>query len=546
MDVFRIVREYVDRMIPADGSMKVLLLDPETVPVLSTAYTQTLLLERGVFLVDQVGNSARQPMKAMRAVIFVRPTRSSLAAVAEEIKAARYSSYTLGFSNALPTDSLNALASADEEELVTRVEEYFADFVALNCDLMVMPPLRREAPLPLIVEGADQQHISRIVHGLTASCLAFRRKPLIRFQTNSPFAKSVSGALSSAMKSDAELFDYRAKDTVILVVDRADDPLTPLLTQWTYQAMLHDLVGLDNNRLVLPEMKAEDGFVFSQVDDEFFAENMYSNWGEICANIKSHVEQYKKAMNIDRASATIEDLKALMQNLPAAKQLSSSVTKHTTVVSHLSKVIKERRLLDISLLEQNIASESSANEHWQRIMEFHEDHSVSRSDVARLALIYNLKYEKTAQGSKAEQLLLGTPYATHVANLRAYFGSRNVNAAFNSGVMKSVVSYIKGFKDEQNIYTQHEPLLRRTLVALAQGKLDAEQFPYLAPPTNPSFRPKEVIVCMLGGTTYEEAAMVWRLNSDPAAANGMKVLLSAPAVHNTRTFLRALNPDMMD
>ena len=203
MDVFRVVKEYVDRMIPADGSMKVLLLDRETVPVISTAYTQTFLLERGVFLVDQVANAARNPMKAMRCVIFVRPTKKSLIAVADEIRAARYSNYTLGFSNALPTDSLNALASADEEELVTRVEEYFADFVALNSDLMIMPDPSTlitsvPSPIPLIMEAADNSHIQRIVHGLTASCLAFRRKPLIRFQNTSPFAKAVGASLATA------------------------------------------------------------------------------------------------------------------------------------------------------------------------------------------------------------------------------------------------------------------------------------------------------------------------------------------------------------
>jgi vacuolar protein sorting-associated protein 45 len=542
MDVFRVVKEYVDRMIPSDTSMKVLLLDRETVPILSTAYTQTLLLERGVFLVDQVFNRQRKVMKAMRCIIFVRPTKASLNAVAEEIRAARYSSYTLGFSNALPTDSLNALAGADEEELVTRVEEYFADFVALNSDLMIMPS-PHGGPTPLIAEAADVPYFNRLVAGLTASCLAFRRKPLIRFQSNSPLTKTVSSMLATAMKADVELFDYKAKDTVILIVDRADDPLTPLLTQWTYQAMLHDLVGLDNNRLVLPDQKAEDGYVFSAQDDKFFADNMYSNWGELCVNVKQHVETYKVSTNIDKATATIDDLKQLMQNLPQAKQLSSSVTKHTTVVSHLSKVIKERRLLDLSLLEQAMASENNANDHWTRIVAFDNDPTVNKADIARLCLIYNLRYEKVAKGSKAEGLLMRTPYCTHVQNLRAYFGTRDVTATFNSGVMKSVVSYIKGFKDEQNIFTQHEPLLKRNLQALALGKLDMERFPYLAPPTNAQFRPKEVIVCMVGGTTYEEAAMVHKINSDPAICGGLKVLLSAPLVHSTSTFLEALDPE---
>jgi hypothetical protein len=34
----------------------------------------------------------------------------------------------------------------------------------------------------------------------------------------------------------------------VLIVDRRDDPVTPLLAQWTYQAMVHELLGISNNR----------------------------------------------------------------------------------------------------------------------------------------------------------------------------------------------------------------------------------------------------------------------------------------------------------
>ncbi len=30
---------------------------------------------------------------------------------------------------------------------------------------------------------------------------------------------------------------------LLLILDRSDDPLTPLLNQWTYQAMVHELLG---------------------------------------------------------------------------------------------------------------------------------------------------------------------------------------------------------------------------------------------------------------------------------------------------------------
>ena len=51
------------------------------------------------------------------------------------------------------------------------------------------------------------------------------------------------------------LFDFGSRGQeaapLVLIIDRKDDPITPLLLQWTYQAMVHELLGLETNRLDL-------------------------------------------------------------------------------------------------------------------------------------------------------------------------------------------------------------------------------------------------------------------------------------------------------
>ena len=42
----------------------------------------------------------------------------------------------------------------------------------------------------------------------------------------------------------------------LLLVDRRDDPVTPLLSQWTFQAMVHELIGIDDNRVDLKDVPA--------------------------------------------------------------------------------------------------------------------------------------------------------------------------------------------------------------------------------------------------------------------------------------------------
>ena len=57
-------------------------------------------------------------------------------------------------------------------------------------------------------------------------------------------------ACKQHMEQQQETLDFgRSEDkgdsaALLLILDRTDDPLTPLLNQWTYQAMVHELIGL--------------------------------------------------------------------------------------------------------------------------------------------------------------------------------------------------------------------------------------------------------------------------------------------------------------
>ena len=71
-----------------------------------------------------------------------------------------------------------------------------------------------------------------------------------------------------------------------------DDPVTLLLSQWMYQAMVHELLGLNNNCVVLcgaPGVKKDlEEVVLSSSQDEFFWKNQHANFGELGEVIKPH------------------------------------------------------------------------------------------------------------------------------------------------------------------------------------------------------------------------------------------------------------------
>jgi hypothetical protein len=67
------------------------------------------------------------------------------------------------------------------------------------------------------------------------------------------------------IQAESTLFDFRLTQVtpLLLILDRRNDPVTPLLSQWTYQAMVHELLGIQNGRVnltmvpdIVPELSA--------------------------------------------------------------------------------------------------------------------------------------------------------------------------------------------------------------------------------------------------------------------------------------------------
>lgn len=105
---------------------------------------------------------------------------------------------------------------------------------------------------------------------------------------------------------------------------------------------------------------------------------------------------------------------------------------------------------------------------------------------------------------------------------------------------------MKGLKGVENVYTQHTPHLMQTIELLLRGRLRDTSYPYLdqqipSPQVRP--RPQDVILFVIGGTTYEEARAVELLNQQFASGQNVFGLAgpgsasNGPPLANTRIIL---------
>ena len=88
-----------------------------------------------VFLIDSIEHVRTDKMAHLKAIYFVRPTHENVRLLQEEFKEPKYGEYHIFFSNMARDTMIQQLAEADEHEVVQQVQEYYADFLAINPDL---------------------------------------------------------------------------------------------------------------------------------------------------------------------------------------------------------------------------------------------------------------------------------------------------------------------------------------------------------------------------------------------------------------------------
>lgn len=557
MNVIQAVKLYITRMTEESGpGMKVILMDKETTSIVSMVFSQSEILQKEVYLFERIDSHSKwDNMKHMKCIVFVRPTSENISLLSRELRYPKYGVYFIYFSNVISKADIKTLAECDEQETVREVQEVFADYLAVDRHLFsfnIVGCLQGRSWNP--------HHLQRCAQGLLALLLSVKRRAVVRYEAASEPCARLAERVRDLLRREAVLIDNNIPfngeipTPQLLIIDRRDDPVTPLLNQWTYQAMVHELLTINNNRVSLAQLpdvhKDFKEVVLSSEQDEFYAKNLYSNFGEIGQTMKSLMDEFQKKAKSHQKVESIADMKNFVETYPLFKKMSGTVTKHVTVVGELSASVTRHNLLEVSELEQEIACQSDHSKHLQRLKNLLSNEAVRHHDAAKLVALYALRYEKHASNalpSLIEALKTrGVPehLVKAVVNLLEYGGAhaRQSDLFGLQDAVKITKRLFKGLSGVENIYTQHTPLLKDTLEDLIKGKLRENLYPTLGGDDGAyGRRPQDIFVFIVGGATYEEAQCVHQINQ---TYPGVRIVLGGTTIHNSTSFFEEVKAAM--
>ena len=496
----------------------------------------------------------------LKAICFVRPTDANFHLLIEELQRPKFAEYHLFFTGILNTNSglFRSLAEADVHERVVQVQEFYGDFVPINEDLLTLNC--RDHSLAMTTSAGtalarDHLHLyERHREGLCSILLALKRKPCaIRYQESSAFAKQLAHDVHESILAD-QIFHFRGKGPLLLVLDRIDDPVTPLLSQWTYQSMVHELLGLNNNRVLLkgaPGVQKDlEEVVLSPTQDEFFRKNRHANFGELGEAIKNLLDDFQKQQTQHRRENlnSIEDMQAFMEKFPQFRTQSHNVSKHVAIMGELARLVDVCSLMDISQFEQELACADDHASHIRELIEKLENPRVKTPDKLRLGLLYALRYEYSGNINMVKNQMkkggVSSDMITLMDKILRYAGSQTrgpgLYGSHDDIMAKMTKSIITSVQGVSNVYSQHVPVLMDTINNVVRGKLRENSHPYIMRSTESSeLRPTEIIIFMAGGVTYEEATKVSEFNANKQNG-GLRVILAGSTIHNSTSFLEEL------
>lgn len=590
LNLSKVTESYFDKLFVSKNNTalssgikaKVLLVDKYTTPIISMCYTQSQLLQNDVILVELLENQhSLALMKHLNCIVYIKPTKESVIFLMNELKSPHFNNYQLFFNNTVNKMQLEKIAEADEFEVINQVTELFQDYFIVNNNLFTIN-------IPKSIELEDTNRTNLVVeeaNSLSSLLLSLKKCPIIKFESNSLELRKLGSEVLYNINSNSNnnLFDdlNKSSDTppLLLLLDRKNDPITPLLTPWTYQSMIHELIGISKNIVDLKESKEQ--ILLSELQDKFYKESIYLNYGDLTDKFQRYVEDYKKQTKQSSISnlktQNLAELKKVLTRFPEFKKLSNNILKHLNLISNLDKEISAQNLWVIGEIQQTIICALENHQAIKtKIMEAFNDPSISTESKIKILLLYVIKFpEQTSELSNFINKLNDTsvtqpsPTVSQVSLIKSFnklFGNKvlkstnnntnNIGSIFNKNKI-NINQLFSGNNNNNrsnvpktdNIYMQYIPKLNETLNNLINHSQQSQNQPSelstLIPDnvTNQygnisNDSPiQDIIIYIKGGVTYEESRLIHELG---AANPKVNLVIGGDSVLNSSTWLEKL------
>ncbi|KAM0910309.1 hypothetical protein ACQ4PT_014215 [Festuca glaucescens] len=319
--------------------------------------------------------------------------------------------------------------------------------------------------------------------------------------------KIAAGVWNYLSKYKTSIPEFPQTETCeLLIVDRSVDQIAPIIHEWTYDAMCHDLLFMDGNKYV-HEVPSKNGSasekreVLLEEHDPVWLELRHAHIADASERLHdkmTHFVSKNKAAQLHQARTGAElstrDLQKMVQALPQYSDQIDKLSLHVEIAGKLNSIIREQCLRDVGQLEQDLVFGDAGTK--ELINFFRTQLGVSRENKLRLLMIYaaiNPEKFESDKGTKLMQLAgLSADDMIAVNNMRCL--CTDTKKASGGGftlkfdVHKKKHGHRKERTGEESAWalSRFYPVLEELIEKLSKGELPKDEYNCMNDPS-PSF-----------------------------------------------------------
>nr|XP_029117492.1 SNARE-interacting protein KEULE isoform X3 [Elaeis guineensis] len=509
----------------------VLIMDKVTVKIMSYSCKMVDITEEGVSLVEDL-SKRRQPLPTMDAIYFIQPTKENVVMFLSDMsgRSPLYRKAFVFFSSPIHKELVAQIKK--ETRVLPRIgalSEMNLEYFAIDSQGFVTD--HEKALEELFGENVEGSHkynacLNTMATRIATAFASLREYPYVRYRaakssldvsTVTTLHDLVPTKLAAAVwnclaKYKCTIPDFPQRETCeLLIVDRTIDQIAPIIHEWTYDAMCHDLLNMDGNKYIYEvQVETKDGKtetekkeVLLEDHDPIWLELRHAHIAYASERLHEKMTNFitrNKAAQIhhssrDHGELSTRDLQKVVQALPNYGEQIDKLSLHVEIAGKINNVIKELGLREIGQLEQDLVFGDARTKELINFLQTKQD--VTPENKLRLLMIYAAIYPEKFEGDKCSKLIQLARLSAddmNAVNSMRYLGrsdTKKTSRGFFSlkfDVHRKKHAVRKERNDEEKTWqlSRFYPMIEELIEKLGKGELPKDEYPCMNDPS-PTF-----------------------------------------------------------
>ncbi|KAD4384748.1 hypothetical protein E3N88_24916 [Mikania micrantha] len=326
----------------------------------------------------------RQPLPNMDAVYYIQPTQENVVTLVSDMagKSHLYRDAYVFFSSSVPKELVAHIKKEPTiKPRLRAMKEMNLEYFAIDSQCFItdhgkaLEELYRDEETSRIGDECLTAMANRIAT-VFASMLEF---PFVRYRaaksldptTMTTFCDLIPTKLAAAvwncLTKYKTLNNFPQIETCdLLILDRSIDQIAPIIHEWTYDAMCHDLLEMDGNKYVHEVPSKSGGFekkeYLLEEHDPIWSELRHSHIADASERLHDKMTNFvlkNKAAQMHQGSrdggqVSTRVLQKMVQALPQYNEQMDRLSTHVGIAGKINNIIRETGLKDLGQLEQDL------------------------------------------------------------------------------------------------------------------------------------------------------------------------------------------------